>query len=107
MGIGGQGISAVAQMAHRAGNTVTGCDQRASATTMALEQVGIRVLVGHSADHLDGVDTLVISPAIPALNPNNPELLAARTRGIQIITWQELLGTLMHGKCLLSVSGVH
>jgi UDP-N-acetylmuramate--alanine ligase len=107
MGIGGQGISAVAQMAHRAGNTVTGCDQRASATTMALEQVGIRVLAGHSADHLDGVDTLVISPAIPALNPNNPELLAARARGIQVITWQELLGTLMHGKCLLSVSGVH
>lgn len=107
MGIGGQGISAVAQMAHAAGEYVSGCDQRASATVRALEQAGIVVRIGHSAEHLDEVDTLVISPAVPALDPRNPELLAARQRGLQVITWQEMLGELMHGKCVLSVSGVH
>ncbi len=107
MGIGGQGISAVAQMAHAAGEHVSGCDQRASATVRALEQAGIAVRIGHSAEHLHEVDTLVISPAVPALDPHNPELLAARQQGLQVITWQEMLGELMHGKCVLSVSGVH
>jgi UDP-N-acetylmuramate--alanine ligase len=107
MGIGGQGISAVAQMAHAAGEHVSGCDQRDSATLRALEQAGIDVRIGHSAEHLDEVDTLVISPAVSALDPHNPELLAARQRNLQIITWQEMLGELMRGKCVLSVSGVH
>jgi len=107
MGIGGQGISAVAQMALLTGETVTGCDRSISATAKELQQQGIAVQVGHSADHLDGVDTLVISPAVPALDPQNPELLAAQQQGVQVVTWQELLGQLMHGKCVLSVSGVH
>ena len=107
MGIGGQGISAVAQMAHAAGEIVTGCDQRASATVRALEQAGIVVHIGHSADHLDEIDTLVISPAVSALDAHNPELQAAQQRGLQVITWQEMLGELMRGKCVLSVSGVH
>ncbi|HCI79869.1 MAG TPA: hypothetical protein DHW02_09270, partial [Ktedonobacter sp.] len=108
MGIGGQGISAVAQMATQVeGQTVTGCDRQASATTRALEKVGIPVQIGHSAEHLEGVDTLVISPAVPALDPQNVELVAARERGLRVVTWQELLGELIAGKCLLSVSGVH
>ncbi len=107
MGIGGQGISAVAQMAFISGNTVTGCDQRASATVRALEQAGIAIQIGHTADHLTEVDALIISPAVTALDAQNPELLAAQQRGLRIITWQELLGELMLGKCVLSVSGVH
>ena len=107
MGIGGQGISAVAQMARLAGEVVSGCDRQASATTRMLEQVGIPVQIGHSASHLEGVDTLVLSPAIPALDPANPELLAARERGIPVVPWQELLGKFMQDKCVLSVSGVH
>lgn len=107
MGIGGQGISAVAQMALLNGDKVTGCDRQQSATTRALEQAGIAVQIGHSADHLAGVDTLVISPAVTSLNPQNPELLAAQRRGIHVYTWQELLGSLMEQKCALSVSGVH
>ena len=107
MGIGGQGISAVAQMALVAGDTVTGCDQNASITTKALEQIGIPVQIGHSPAHLSDADALIYVPAVVALNPNNPELVAARTRGMQVITWQEMLGKLMQGKCVLSVSGVH
>src|SRR4051812_39821168 len=108
MGIGGQGISAVAQMAAITGDTtVTGCDRQASATTRALKKAGIPVQIGHSADHLTDVDMLVISPAVPALDPHNPELVAAQQRGIRVITWQEVLGELMRGKCVLSISGVH
>lgn len=107
MGIGGQGISAVAQMSHVAGHFVSGCDMHESATVQALQQTGISVQLGHSAEHLDGVNLLVISPAVPALDPRNPELLAAQKRGIRVVTWQELLGDLMRDKCLLSVSGVH
>jgi len=108
MGIGGQGISAVAQMANQVeGQTITGCDRQPSATTRALEQVGIPVQIGHSVEHLAGVDTLVISPAVPALDPHNVELAEARERGLRVVTWQELLGELIEGKCLLSVSGVH
>lgn len=107
MGIGGQGISAVAQMTQQAGEIVTGCDQSESATVKALRQAGIPVQIGHSADHLHDVDLLVISPAVPALNPDNLELLAARQHGTRVVTWQELLGDLMRDKCVLSVSGVH
>ena len=59
MGIGGQGISAVAQMVLKAGGDsveMTGCDMEASATTRALERVGVPVEIGHSADHLAGID---------------------------------------------------
>ncbi|HLI08897.1 MAG TPA: UDP-N-acetylmuramate--L-alanine ligase [Ktedonobacteraceae bacterium] len=111
MGIGGQGISAVAQMARQAGNTVTGCDRQASATTHMLERAGIAVVIGHNPEHVVAedadIDALVISPAVTALDPDNPELVGARQRGVEVITWQELLGELMCGKCLLSVCGVH
>ena len=107
MGIGGQGISAVAQMARLTGSVVTGCDQSASATTRALESAGIAVQIGHSPEHLLDADALIYVPAVVALDPANPELLAARARGMQVMTWQEMLGELMRGKCALSVSGVH
>jgi UDP-N-acetylmuramate--alanine ligase len=107
MGIGGQGISAVAQMSRLKGDIVTGCDRSDSATVQAMRAVGIPVQIGHHADHLDNVDTLVISPAVPALDPHNVELLAARERGLRVVNWQEVLGELMQGKCLLSVCGVH
>lgn len=110
MGIGGQGISAVAQMVLKASGDsveVTGCDMQASATTRALERVGVPVEIGHSADHLVGIDRLVVVPAVLVLNPDHAELATARARGIPMITWQELLGELMQEKCVLSVSGVH
>ena len=74
----------MAQMARLAGEGVSGCDRQMSATTRLLEQAGIPVQIGHSASHLEGVDTLVLSPAVPALDPNNPEFLAAREQGIPV-----------------------
>src|SRR5437763_5255008 len=110
MGIGGQGISAVAQMVLEArGNNVviTGCDMQGSATTRALQDIGVPVEIGHSPDHLVNVNKLVVVPAALVLNPDHPELLTARERGIPMITWQEMLGELMREKCAISVSGVH
>src|SRR5207248_1886588 len=110
MGIGGQGISAVAQMvleAEKNNVIVTGCDMQASATTYALQEMGVPVQIGHSAEHLVGIDKLVVVPAALVLNPDHPELVTARVLGIPMITWQEMLGELMRQKCVLSVSGVH
>lgn len=110
MGIGGQGISAVAQMvrdAQGAQIAISGCDMQASETTVALEQAGVAVQIGHSAEHVHGIDRLIVVPAALVLNPDHPELATARALGVPVITWQEVLGELMRGKCLLSVSGVH
>lgn len=107
MGIGGQGISAVAQMALQAGATVSGCDQASSATTQTLAKLGIPIEIGHSSEHLAAADALIYVPAAVALNPRNPELLAARQKGLTVMTWQEMLGQWLEGYCLLSVSGVH
>jgi len=107
MGIGGQGISAVAQMALQEGAVISGCDQSASATTGMLLQKGVPVEIGHSPSHLAYADALIYVPAIVAFNPDNPELAAAKTRGMPIMTWQELMGKWMQGKLVFSVSGVH
>lgn len=107
MGIGGQGISAVAQMALQEGASISGCDQAASATTSMLIQKGVPVEIGHSPEHLANADALIYVPAVVAYNPDNPELAAAKASGMLVMTWQEMLGTWMQGKCVLSVSGVH
>ena len=107
MGIGGQGISAVAQMALAAGAMVSGCDQASSATTKMLATLGIPIAIGHDPEHLADADALIYVPAAVAYNPNNLELLAAREKGLLMMTWQEMLGQWLDGYCLLSVSGVH
>ena len=107
MGIGGSGISAVAQMAMQGGATVSGCDAGESATTRMLEDLGIAVQIGHSPDHLRNADALIYVPAVVAYNPNNPELLAAKESGMPVMTWQEMMGRWMEGRCAISVSGVH
>ncbi len=107
MGIGGQGISAVAQMALQEGASISGCDQAASATTSMLMQKGVPVEIGHSPEHLANADALIYGPAVAAFNPDNPELAAAQASGMLVMTWQEMLGKWMQGKCVLSVSGVH
>jgi len=107
MGIGGQGISAVAQMALQEGARISGCDQSASATTSMLVQKGVPIEIGHNPKHLAQADALIYVPAVVAFNPDNPELVAAKTSGMPVMTWQELMGKWMQGKLVLSVSGVH
>ena len=107
MGIGGQGISAVAQMALQAGASVSGCDQASSATTKMLAELGIPIALGHDPEHLAEAEALIYVPAAVAYNPDNLELRAAREKGLTVMTWQEMLGRWLEGYCLLSVSGVH
>lgn len=107
MGIGGSGITSVAQMALIEGTTCSGCEQTLSGATKWIASKGVSVVEGHSPDHLAGVDLLVISPAITKLDAQNPEVVAARERGIPVIEWQALLGAFMAGKFGCSVAGVH
>ena len=77
MGIGGIGVSALAEMAARAGAVVSGCDRAFGALTERLEAKGIRVAIGHDSSHADGVDLLVYTSAVPA---SHPERVAAGER---------------------------
>jgi len=107
MGIGGSGITSVAQMALLEGAICTGCEQSLSSATRWMEEKGVAVQEGHSPDHLEGVDILVITPAITKLDPHNVEVVAAHQRGIPVYEWQALLGAFMDGKFGCSVAGVH
>jgi len=93
MGIGGSGAGPFAKLAESRGYKVSGCD---------------RSLGGHSPSHLDGVDILIVSPAIFSLDPGNMELVEARRRGIEVFTWQEFLGKyLMEDARVIGVCGTH
>ncbi len=107
LGIGGRGMSAMAQIAKRFGAQVTGCDKGESYTTRALQEEGIPIHIGHSADHLRDVDAFIYVPAVTTFDPDTPEFVEAQRLGIPCMTWQELLGKWAVGKCALSVSGVH
>lgn len=93
MGIAGSGAGAFAKLAEAHGYRISGCD---------------RLLEGHDPSHLDGVDVLIVSPAILSYDPENLELIAARKRGIEVFTWQEFLGKyLMGGDRVVGVCGTH
>ncbi len=107
LGIGGRGMSAMAQIAQQFGAHVSGCDKGASYTTAALQQAGIPIEIGHSPAHLNDADALIYVPAVTTFEPDNAEVAEAQARGLINMTWQELLGKWAKGKCAISVSGVH
>ncbi len=104
MGIGGAGMSGLAEFLVQRGYTVTGCDVRRSATTDRLEALGVAVRIGHGIDHAEPTEAVVISSAIPM---DNDELGAARDRGCQIVRRAELLGAVMTGSRGIAVAGTH
>ena len=77
IGIGGIGMSGIAEIMLRIGYTVQGSDQRASANTERLEELGAKVFIGHDAAHVDGASAIVYSTAV---KPENPEMVAGRER---------------------------
>ena len=95
IGIGGIGMSGIAEVLHNLGYSVSGSDRAASATTRRLEGLGIVVNVGHAARNVDEVDVLVTSSAIRS---DNPELLAARERRIPVVPRALMLAELMRLK---------
>jgi UDP-N-acetylmuramate--alanine ligase len=92
MGVGGAGVSALARVFLARGDTVTGCDLRSSETTDELEDVGVRVLIGHDPEHVLFQDMLVYSGAIKG----SPELDAARQMGLKVLSRAEMLAELIN-----------
>lgn len=104
VGIGGVGMSGIAEVLHNLGYEVSGSDKADSATTRRLAELGIRVDRGHAAEHVDNADAIVVSSAIRA---DNPELQAARQRRIPVVPRAEMLGELMRFRRGIAVAGTH
>ena len=104
IGIGGIGMSAIAEVMHTRGYTVQGSDLKDSANLDRLRARNIRCLIGHDPANIDGASTLVISTAVKA---GNPEFEAAKERGIPIIRRAEMLAELMRPCATVSITGTH
>lgn len=104
IGIGGIGMSAIAEMLDDLGLKVQGSDAKESGNTIRVRKKGIPVFIGHDKKNLKGVDAVVISSAI---NPDNPELIEAKKLGIAIGHRSEMLAEILRFKQSICVSGTH
>jgi UDP-N-acetylmuramate--alanine ligase len=104
VGIGGIGMSGIAEVLANLGYTVTGSDVADSANVKRLRDKGIRVAIGHQADNIDGADVLVVSSAIKR---DNPELMAARAQRRPVVRRAEMLAELMRLKSCVAIAGTH
>jgi UDP-N-acetylmuramate--alanine ligase len=104
VGIGGIGMSGIAEILSGRGLRVSGCDARPSATIDLLGGKGIDVSVGHDPSHLAGVDAIVVTAAVRG---ENAEVDAARERGIRVIPRKEMLAAIVNEKRGVGVSGTH
>ncbi len=105
IGIGGCGMSGLAQMLKRRGAIVSGSDMTASTVTESLETEGIRVNIGHGAELLPAPCDLVIASA--AIKPDHPEMVEAVNRGLDVITYAEAVGLVQKGRTGVSIAGTH
>ncbi|RIK11984.1 MAG: UDP-N-acetylmuramate--L-alanine ligase [Acidobacteria bacterium] len=97
-------MSGVARMLLARGVPVSGSDRADSPTLRSLEAEGARVHVGHDPAHLGGADTVVVSSAIPE---SNPELAAARERGLRVLHRSQGIASLLHGRDAVAVAGAN
>ncbi len=104
VGIGGIGMSGIAEVLLNHGYQVQGSDLKASKITARLETLGAKVMVGQAAENLDTAEVVVISSAI---KPGNPELDEARRRGLPVVRRAEMLAELMRLKSNVAVAGTH
>ena len=104
VGIGGSGLSAIAQILLESGDIVSGSDEVLSPFARALAERGALVYQGHSAENLDCAELVIVSSAIPA---DNVEVLAARARGVPVLKRADFLGRLMEGRLGIAVAGTH
>jgi UDP-N-acetylmuramate--alanine ligase len=104
IGIGGIGMSGIAEILLTMGYAVSGSDLRRSAVTDRLVGMGARIFEGHAAANAAGSDVVVTSSAV---NPKNPEVLEARTQKIPVIQRAEMLAELMRLKYGIAVAGMH
>lgn len=105
VGIGGAGMSAIAEVLLRRSFEVSGSDQQQSEITERLKALGAKIHIGHHKESIEGADVVAHSSAV---NPEtNPETVEARLRGIPVIKRDELLGELMRHKIGICVAGTH
>ncbi|HEX3699262.1 MAG TPA: UDP-N-acetylmuramate--L-alanine ligase [Phenylobacterium sp.] len=104
IGIGGIGMSGIAEIMLRIGYQVQGSDAKASANTERLEELGAKVFIGHDAAYLDGASAVVYSTAVKA---DNPEMAAARARRLPLVRRAEMLAELMRLQFSVAVGGTH
>lgn len=104
VGIGGAGMSGIAQVLHHDGYQVSGSDVAASSTTQRLAQLGIPVAIGHRPEQALGCDVVVRSTAV---SPDNSEIVAARAAGIPVVPRAEMLAELMRLRTGIAVAGTH
>jgi UDP-N-acetylmuramate--alanine ligase len=111
VGAAGAGASAAALLADRAGATVSGCDAGGPTPyTTALEAAGIVVATGHDPAHVyapPAPERLAVTRALTAVQPDHPELVAARDRGIPLEAWQQVVADAAVGRTLVGVAGTH
>ena len=103
-GIGGIGMSGIAEVLHNLGYSVQGSDIAENASVKRLRDMGVSVAIGHNAENLGDASVLVVSSAIRA---GNPELLEARRRLIPVVRRAEMLAELMRLKWAIAVGGTH
>jgi UDP-N-acetylmuramate--alanine ligase len=104
IGVGGAGMSGIAEVLLNLGYTISGSDLSDSSTLRRLADLGIQTHVGHSADHVQGADAVVTSTAVKA---DNPEVLVARARHIPVVPRAVMLAELMRMKQGVAIAGTH
>ncbi len=103
-GIGGIGMSGIAELLHNQGFKVQGSDVAESANVQRLREIGIPVFIGHAGEHLGEAQVVVVTSAVAQ---DNPEMLAAKARGIPVIPRAEMLAELMRMKQGIAIAGSH
>jgi UDP-N-acetylmuramate--alanine ligase len=104
VGVGGAGMSGIAEILHNLGYVVSGSDQSESATTRRLGSLGIGIAIGHAAQNIGGAEAVVTSTAVRA---DNPEVIAARSRRVPVVPRAVMLAELMRLKQGIAIAGTH
>ena len=104
VGIGGSGMSGIAEVLLNLGYGVSGSDLASNAASRRLAELGARIYLGHAPGHVDGADAIVNSTAV---TPDNPEVIAARARQLPIVPRAVMLAELMRLKSGIAIAGTH
>ena len=104
VGVGGAGMSGIAEILHNLGYTVSGSDQSDSATAQRLASLGLQIHIGHAASHIAGAQAVVTSTAVKT---DNPEVIAARAQRIPVVPRAVMLAELMRLKKGIAIAGTH
>src|SRR3982751_2628184 len=104
VGIGGSGMSGIAEVLINLGYKVSGSDLKETEVTQRLETLGASIFIGHQAQHMDGAQVVVTSTAVES---KNPEVIAAKKAGIPVIPRIEMLAEIARLKYTIAIGGTH